>query len=263
MLSIIIINYNQKNFLKLCLKNIKEVNPSLDYEILIVDNNSKDDSLKFLSEIKDERVKIILNKKNLGYAKAINQALKISKGKYVLILNPDVIVLKGSIEKLYQFMEEHPECGIAGPKLLNPDKTIQYSCLKFPKWYTPILRRTFLSKLPFAKKHLKYYLMSEWDHKTIKEVDWLLGAALMVRTEAIKKVGLLDERFFLYFEDIDWCRRFHQHGFKVFYVPEASFYHFHQRFSAERAEFSFLFKKATWIHILSAIKYFLKWRKIK
>lgn len=201
-----------------------------------------------------------MNKKNLGFAKAVNQGLKSFQGKYALILNPDIIVLPGSIEKLYQFMEERPNCAVAGPQLLNPNKTIQYSCCRFPKWYTPILRRTFLGKLPWGKKHLQSYLMTDWDHRTIREVDWLLGAALMVSKEAINKVGLMDDRYFLYFEDIDWCRRFHRAGSKVFYVPQSQMYHFHQRLSAERVGFPALFKKITWVHLVSAIKYFWKWR---
>jgi GT2 family glycosyltransferase len=171
-----------------------------------------------------------------------------------------VIVLPKAIENLYQFTGEHLQCALCGPQLLNPNKTIQYSCCRFQKWYTPILRRTILGKFSWGKKHLRYYLMTDWDHQSIREVDWLLGGALMVRREAIEKVGLMDERFFLYYEDIDWCRRFHQAGWQVFYIPSAQMYHFHQRFSAERDVFPALFSKITWIHIASAIKYFIKWR---
>ena len=265
MISVIIVNYNQKNFLKQCLKNIEEAKIGINYEVIIVDNNSKDNSQELLLRLtnQDSRIRVFINKKNFGFAKANNQALKEARGEYILILNPDIIILPGSVEKLYQFMKEHPDCAVAGPKLLNPNKTIQYSCCRFPKWYTPILRRTFLGKLPFGKKHLRKYLMVDWDHQTVREVDWLLGAALMVKKEAIDKVGLMDERFFLYFEDVDWCRRFHQAGFKAFYVPDSQMYHFHQRLSAERAGFPALFKKITWIHLISAIKYFWKWKKIK
>lgn len=265
MLSIIIINYNQKNFLKQCLKNIEEAKIRLNYEIIVIDNASTDGSIEYInlqlaSFASRSQISIIVNEVNKGFARAINQGIKLSQGKYILILNPDIIVLPGSIEKLYQFMERHPDCAVAGPQLLNPNKTVQYSCCRFPKWYTPILRRTFLGKLPLGRKHLQYYLMADWDHQTVKEVDWLLGAALMIRKEAVEKVGPMDERFFLYFEDIDWCRRFHQANWRVFYVPEAKMYHFHQRLSAERAVFPALFKKITWIHLISAIKYFWKWR---
>ena len=263
--SIIIVNYNQKNFLKECLKNILEAKINLDYEIIIVDNNSRDSSKEFLTElsVKNDKIKIILNKKNFGFAKANNQGIKKARGKYVLILNPDVIVLPGAIEQLYQFMETHPEVGIAGPQLLNPNKTIQYSCLRFPCWYMPIFRRTILGKLPIAQKALKKYLMTDFDHQIAKPVDWLLGACLMIRKDVLEKIWFFDERFFLYFDDVDLARRVWQAGFKVYYFPPAKMYHFHQRLSVERSKFPFLFSKVTWVHCSSAIKYFQKWHKTK
>jgi len=259
-LSIIIVNYNQRGLLKECLKNIEEKKINLRYEILIIDNHSRDESQEFLRKLKNknEKLKIILNQKNFGYAYACNQGIKNSLGKYILILNPDVFVLPGSVEKLYGFMEKNEEAGICGPKLLNPDGSVQLSCLRFPRWYTPILRRTFLGKFSFAQKILSHYLMKDFDHETIREVDWLLGAALFVKRKAIEKVGLLDERYFLYFEDVDWCRRFHQAGFRVYYFPAAKMFHLHQRFSANEGNF---FSRLTLIHILSAFKYFWKWKK--
>ena len=261
MVSIIIVNYNQKNFLKQCLKNIKEANLKLDYEIIVVDNNSTDGSREILTRFKisDLRFKIILNRENLGFAKANNQGIKLSQGKYILILNPDIIVLPGAIEVLYQFMEAHPEVTLCGPKLLNPDKSIQYSCCRFPTLYTPVLRRTFLGKVPFFRKKLEEYLMKDFDHARPCEVDWLLGAALAMRRSGLDKIGFFDERFFLYFEDVDLARRAHKAGLKVYYVPASQMYHFHQRLSATHSAFPALFSKITWIHIASAIKYFWKW----
>jgi len=258
-LSIIIVNYNQKNLLKLCWQNLVSAQIKLSYEIIFIDNNSSDQSQKTIEEILNQApsvsLKMILNNHNLGFSRAVNQGLATAQGKYILILNPDIIVLSGSIEKLYQFMEAHQRCAIAGPQLLNPDRTIQNSTFRFPKWYTPILRRTFLSRL--GKKYLNSYLMKDWDHQSTQEVDWLLGAALMVRSEAIKQVGPMDQRFFLYFEDVEWCRRFHRVNWQVYYVAEAQMYHFYQRSSADHG-WQALFKKITWIHLSSALKYFLK-----
>lgn len=255
MVSIIIVNYNQKDFLKECLKSIKEANISIDYEIVIVDNNSKDNSLSFLNKFKKENknVKVIFNQKNLGYARAVNQGIKNSKGDHFLIVNPDIVVLPGSVENLYQFMEKNPKIGIVGPKLLNPDKTLQLSCFRFPKWYIPILRRSFLRRI--FKKAIDNYLMADWKHDKEKEVDWILGAAIFVRKKAVEDVGLMDERFFLYFEDIDWCYRFHLKNWRVFYYPKAKMIHFYQKMSAKRG----IFNKFFWIHLLSGIKYFKKW----
>ncbi len=256
-LSIIIVNYNQKDLLKLCWQNIIGARIKLFYEVIFVDNNSSDQSQKTIEEILNQApsvsVKMILNNRNLGFARAVNQGITASQGQYVLILNPDVIVLPDSVEKLYQFMEERPRCAVAGPQLLNPDKSIQDSAFRLPKWYTPLLRRTFLGRL--GKKYLASYLMKDWDHQSAREVDWLLGAALMARGSAIKQVGPMDERFFLYFEDVEWCRRFHRANWQVYYVAEVQMYHFYQRSSADNG-WQALVKKITWIHFISAIKYF-------
>jgi GT2 family glycosyltransferase len=258
-LSIIIVNYNQKDLLKLCWQNIINAQVKLSYEVILVDNNSFDQSQKVIEGIVNQAssmaVKIVLNNRNLGFAKAVNQGIAASQGEYVLILNPDIIVMPGAIEKLYQFMQEHPRCAVSGPQLLNPSKNIQNSAFRFPKWYTPILRRTFLGRL--SKKYLNSYLMKDWDHQSTREVDWLLGAALMVRGSTIKQVGPMDERFFLYFEDVEWCRRFKRAGWQIYYVAPAQMYHFYQRSSADQG-WQALFKKITWIHLSSAIKYFLK-----
>lgn len=256
-LSIIIVNYNQKDLLKICWQNIISAQIKLSYEVIFVDNNSSDQSQKTIEEILNQApsvaVKIILNNRNLGLARAVNQGIATAQGQYFLILNPDIIVLPGAIEKLYQFMEEHQRCAISGPQLLNPNKNVQDSAFRFPKWYTPILRRTFLGHL--GKKYLNSYLMKDWDHQSVREVDWLLGAALMVQGLAIKQVGPMDERFFLYFEDTEWCRRFHRANWQVYYVAQAQMYHFYQRSSAENGWQAF-FKKITWIHFISALKYF-------
>ncbi len=268
MVSLIVINYNQKELLKECLKNIEEAKINLSYEIVVVDNASKDGSQEFLSNFKfsaDWRTnfKFILNDVNAGFARAINQGIKNSFGEYILFLNPDVVVLPGSIEKMVDFMERHSKCGVCGPKLVNPDGSIQDSCRRFPKWYTPFVRRSFLKNLSWGKRHDNWYLMKDFDHQEKQEVDWLMGAVLLVRRQALDRVGLIDERYFLYFEDIDWCRSFRQHGYKVYYLAEAKMYHYYQRLSTSKGLLRSLFYKFSWIHLVSAIKYFLKWRKYK
>jgi len=263
MLSIIIVNYNQKNLLKQSLKGINLVKPKLDYEIIVVDNASKDGSQEMLNEFKiyGLKFKVILSYQNKGFAAGCNLGIKESKGDYLLILNPDIVVLENSIENLYKFMEKNTQVGICGPKLLNPDKSIQFSCYRFPQWYIPIIRRTFLGKFSWAKKRLDHYLMTDFNHQENKEVDWLLGACLMIRKKALEEVGLFDERFFLYFEDVDLSRRMKLAGWKVFYLASSEMFHYYQRTSAEQEGIFALFSKITWIHISSALKYFLKWYK--
>ncbi|MBU4369953.1 glycosyltransferase family 2 protein [Patescibacteria group bacterium] len=280
MLSIIILNYNHKNLLKNCLKSLKEAGLKLDYEIIITDNNSNDGSQEFLSKfkvypvksckagspmakfnrVKSLKFKVILNSQNNGYAQANNQAIKLAKGKYVLILNPDVIVLPNSIEQLIKYLQKNKKAGMVGPQLLNPDKTVQNSCYNFPKLITPAVRRTFLGKLPGFKKELARYLMLDFDHQQIKEVDWLIGACLMIKKEVLEKVGYFDERYFLYFEDVDLAKKVWQAGYKVVYFPKVQMIHFHRRLSADRSALVSLFSKITWVHISSALKFFIKWR---
>ena len=256
-LSIIILNYKTRGLLKQCLKGIQLFDLNLDYEIIVVDNNSCDGTIEMM---KDEftQIKLIASLVNKGYAGGMNLGIKEAKGKYLLLLNTDIAILDNSIRKLYDFMEAHPKAGLAGPKLLNPDGTTQLSCYRFPSFLIPIYRRTPLGKLPFTKKILRKYLMLDWDHKQSKTVDWILGACMIVRKEAINKVGRMDERFFLYFEDIDWCRRFWQNSYEVYYIADVELVHYHKRESAENPGLKGVFSYPTRIHIASWLKYFAK-----
>jgi len=262
-LSIIILNYNHKNLLKNCLESLKEADLKLDHEIIVTDNNSKDGSQEFLSQIKTKNphLKVILNNKNLGYAQANNQAVKMAIGEYILILNPDIVVLPNSIEQLVEYLEKNKKVGMVGPQLLNPNKTIQYSCYNFPKLMTPAVRRTFLGRLPGFKRELERYLMLGFDHLQTREVDWLIGACLMIRKEVLEEVKYFDERYFLYFEDVDFAKKVWQANYKVVYFPKAQMIHFHRRLSADKSALVSLFSKITWVHITSALKFFIKWRK--
>ncbi len=262
MLSIIILNYNNVGLIKKCIKSILDAQIKIDYELIVVDNNSHDKSREFLSQIDLGPVKtqIIFNNHNSGYAAGNNQAIKLAKGEYIFICNPDIIILPGAIETLYSYLKSHSEVGMVGPKLLNLDRTVQFSCCRFPHWYTPFLRRTFFGGLPLLKEKLKKYLMISYDHIEKREVDWMIGAALMLEKDFFEKIGGFDERYFLYFEDIDLARRVWQKGKKVIYLPKAQLIHAHQRASSMRLALPSLFSKILWIHIKSAIKYFWKWR---
>ncbi|MEO0156651.1 MAG: glycosyltransferase family 2 protein [candidate division WOR-3 bacterium] len=263
MLSIIIVNYNSSHALKRCLKSIVEKKLNLPCEIIIIDNNSTIPIRNRIKEFEELiNIHLIENKKNLGYARAVNQGIKIARGKYVLIINPDILITAGAIEKMIDFLENKENLGIIAPQLLNFDNSVQYSCFRFPKFWTPFIRRTFFKNFSFGKREVERYLMLDFDHKETKEVDWVLGAAMLLKKSLIKKIGLLDEKFFLYFEDVDWCRRFHSQGFKIIYFPESKFYHQYARYSADKYLFSFIFNKYFWFHTISCIKYFKKWHKI-
>jgi GT2 family glycosyltransferase len=174
-------------------------------------------------------------------------------------LNGDIIVTENAIQQMLQFLQADSSIGMIGPRLLNFNGTLQPSCFHFYKPWTILYRRTFLGKFDFAKKHLDWFLMNDYDHVNPKEVDWLMGSALMISREALQKVGLMDTQYFMYMEDVDWCRRFWENDFKVVYFPQASMHHYHGKGSAKGGVIrSLLFNKYTWIHISSGIKYFKK-----
>lgn len=261
-LSILLIHYKTPTLLRHCLKSIYKDEPNLDYEIIVVDNDSQDKSVEMIED-DFPQVKLIANKLNLGFPKAVNQGIKLSSGKYILILNPDITVLPGSIDKMFEFLEKEKNIAVLAPKLINPNGSIQYSCFStFPTSQIVLYRRTPLGKSPKALKLIKDYRMTDWDHQEGREVAWVLGSCMMVRKEAIDQIGLMDERFFMYMEDVDWCRRFWQAGFRVYYFPEAEMVHYYQRSSASESGLLLaLFNRQTRIHIKSALKYFLKYAK--
>lgn len=257
-ISIVILNYKTKGLTKQCLKGLELIKPPLNTEIIVVDNASHDGTAELIRE-EFPQVKFIESPINKGYAGGNNLGLRQAIGKYCLILNPDVSIINNSIEILYNFMEKNPTVGLVGPKLINPDGSFQASCRTFPTPKIIIYRRTPLGKLPGPKQILREHLMLDWDHNQNRPVDWMIGACFFVRSSVLEKVGLLDERFFLYLEDVDWCRQFWSAGYPVYYLAEAEMIHYHQRLSAENPGLGGLFSYATRIHIASAIKYFAKY----
>ncbi len=206
-------------------------------------------------------VKFSLFKKNTGYANIVNVGLQKASGDYLLVLNADIIVEKDSLKKMMEYLSVNQKVGLLGPQLLNFNGTIQESCFRFHRLLTIVYRRTFLGKTGWGKKELDRFEMKDFDHRSIREVDWLLGAAMMLKRQALKEVGFMDERFFLYFEDTDWCLRFWKKGWSVVYFPEAGMHHYHGRLSKKtRGVADLFFNKYTWIHIFSAMKYFWKYR---
>lgn len=260
-LSVIVTNYKTPELLKLCLKSVKSAAGNLEHKIIVLDSEVEDEES---GQIKEEfnEIKYFPFKKNVGYAKLINNGLKEAEGEYILIINADIILEKDALEKMIEYLERHPETGILGPKLLNFNGSVQDSCFRFYKFSTIFSRRTIWGKTPWGKKELEYFLMKDFNHQEIREVDWLLGASLMVRRKAFQEVGPMDERFFLYFEDVDWCRRFKEKGWKLLYFPPARMNHYHGRQSKKSGGIRDLFfNKYAWIHISSALKYFWKYRK--
>jgi len=226
-LSIIMVSYNTKELTKQTLNSIsKDKNRDFDYEIFIVDNHSQDGSIEMIRHCFPE-VKLIVNQKNLGFAKANNIAIKEAAGKFILLLNSDTFVHDNGLEKSLKYLQTHPKVGALGCKVMLPDGTLDHACKRgFP---TPAASFYYLLKLdksfPNSKRFGAYDLTYLSENET-QEVDSLTGAFMMVRKETIEEIGLLDEDYFMYGEDIDWCYRIKQKGWKIIYFPKAVITHY-------------------------------------
>ena len=263
-ISIVILNYKSKGHTLNCIKSIKEADfvldgKGLEYEIIVVDNNSGDSIGKILNWQYSD-IKFIQNEKNLGMGAGNNVGIRKAKGKYIAVINPDIIVFKNVFAKMYEYMEKNKKVGIIGPQQLSPDKSVQYSCYRWHGLLTPVYRRTPLGKLSFAKKDIDRLLMKDFNHKETREVNWLLGSFSFCRAESLKQVGFFDERFFMYFEDTDLCRRFWRKKWQVVYFPMIKVIHNHARESAQTAWYKCFTNSATRHHIKSWIKYVIKWK---
>ncbi|MFH1537054.1 MAG: glycosyltransferase family 2 protein [Patescibacteria group bacterium] len=265
--SFIILNYNTANLLRLCLKNLYSLNIPVDFEVMVVDNASNDKSINTVKE-KFPQVKLITNKENTGHAQGNNSGIKVARGEYLIILNTDIIIPSFStIERIVKFMESHPRAAIVGPKLLNGDGTIQNSCFRPYNTLTPIYRRTPIGNIKFAKADLNRHLMTDFNHNESKEVEWILGACMFIKKDALDKIGMFNEKFKLYFADFELCDRAKMNNYKVYYFADSDIIHYHRRESAEKSEwpgFPALLNKYTYIHIKDWIKYLkIKYAKKK
>ena len=223
--SISIVTWNAKDYLQKCLNSIYENIGNITFEIIVVDNASTDATV---SMVKTQFPSVILieNKNNLGYGSANNQAIKISKREYILILNPDTIIFNDSIQRLVEFLDQNPKVGAVGPKIVNPDGSIQFECARnFPTPITEFYVLTTLYKRFPKSKIFGKYLMSYWNHNDQREVELLAGACFLIRRKVFDEVGLFDENFFMYTEETDLFYRIKQKGWKVYYFPSAKIEH--------------------------------------
>lgn len=225
-LSVIIVNYNVKEFLQNLLNSIEKASVNISKEIIVVDNASDDGSVEFLKD-KFSSVKLIENKTNVGFGKANNKALKLAKGKFILLINPDAIVSEDTFDKMISFFGNTPSAGLAGCKILNPDGTLQLACRRsFPGPWTSFCKVTGLSSLFPKSKLFARYNLTYLDIEQTNEVDAISGSFMMMRKEVYDKVGGFDEKFFMYGEDLDLCYRIQKTGYKVFYVHTTQIIHY-------------------------------------
>jgi len=227
--SVIFVNHNSDHYLLESVRSLVNSTKYAPYEIIIVDNNSTDNSLG-LVERQYPDIRIVRNPRNEGFAKANNQGMKIGEGDYYLLINNDVYVKNDILKIFVEFMEEHPEAGACGGKLLNKNGRVQQQCKRgFPTPWNIFSHLTGLSKL-FPKSRLfAGYLITYIDPDKVAEVDSLSGACMFVRKEVIETSGGMDESFFMYGEDIDWCYRIKQLGWKIYYLPQAEITHYGEK----------------------------------
>jgi GT2 family glycosyltransferase len=250
-LSIIIVAWNSQEYIRNCLDSIFLSQKNFSTEVIVVDNGSSDQTAKIVEKLYPQ-VKLIQNKTNSGYAKANNQGIEEAKGEYILLLNPDTQVLEDALSLMYEFMQENPEAGALGPKLLNPDKSVQSSCREFPTfsilvWEFSGLSRFFSKSRIFGKWRMGYF-----DFDKTREVDQPMGSCLMLRRKTLEDVGIFDESFGMFFNDVDLCFRIKKSGWKIYFYPEAKVIH-HKGASTKKAK-----AKMIWLSHLAFYKFFKK-----
>lgn len=229
-LSIVIANWNTKKLITQCIESIQvKVSHSLKYEIIIIDNGSTDGSLEYLKSL-GNKIILIANENNLGYAKACNQGMKIAQGKYTLLLGSDTIMHTGTLEKCAEFLDANPEIGGVGCKLLNPDGSVQNSCKKFPK-----LSNAFYTYLSLGKLN-RDYDMTDFDYNHTKQVEQVATTFLMTRTELMKKIGYFDEAYRILYNDVDLCHRIYDAGYSIWFLHTCSITHYGSH-STKQADF--------------------------
>jgi GT2 family glycosyltransferase len=223
--SFVIVSWEAKRFLRECLVSLEAATRQIECEIIVVDNASTDGSWEM---VRDEFQEVVLlrNESNVGFARANNLGIKASRGRYVCLVNSDVKVFPDSIEILVDFMEANPGVGLVAPKILNSDLTLQPSCRTFPSLRGSLYRALALDTLFPRSRHFAAHPMTWWNYDDVREVDVLSGCFWVVRRIALEQVGGLDTRFFMYGEDIDFCRRFHVANWKVVFNPQAKAIHY-------------------------------------
>jgi hypothetical protein len=232
--SIIIVARNIRQLLHDCLKSVYEKTRDVNFEVIYVDNASGDASVQMVKEQFAE-VGIIKNDENKGFTKASNQGIEVSKGRYVLLLNSDTILLDNAIARTVGFADANPDAAVFGCKVLNPDRTIQRTCFMYPSVLNMFLAATYLYKTFPKNRFFGREHMTWWGSDEAMEVETICGCFSLVRKEAIDQVGPMDERYFFYGDDPDWCYRFKKAGWKVMFTPDGRIIHYGGQTTSQKA----------------------------
>ncbi len=251
--TVIIVSWNTREILRDCLRSVYENAGAVAFETIVVDNASADGSAELVAR-DFPQVQLVVNSDNRGFAAANNQAMVLARGRYVLLLNSDTVVLDRALEKTLAFADAHPEAAVVGCRVLNPDRTWQRTCSRFPSALNLLLSSTYMYKLFPKSRFWGRELMMYWDRSDVREVDVVSGTFMLVRREAIERVGMMDEAFFMYAEETDWCYRFRQAGYKSLFTPAASIIHLGGASSRQAAS-------KMRLQLSASILYFLKKHK--
>ena len=256
-LAIIIVEYHCINDVITAVESIHQYLSTLDTQVVIVSNSeySNDEASAFAGQLPGS--KLIINDSNTGYAGGVNRALREINTDYVFLLNPDGRFIDNKMSLLIDHMESDHSIAVIGPKVVDEDGIVQPSCRRFPKPYTFLLVRSFLRKLSSSSTERIRYLMEDFNRQHSMVVDWVSGGAMLVRLQAVTEVGAMDERYFLYMEDVDWCRTFGLNGWKVVYDPASAVLHAGKHSSIQGGIQALRRPTVRW-HLQSLFKYFLK-----
>lgn len=252
-ISVIIASWKMQGMLRELLRSIAQHSKGVTYEVIVVDNNSRDGTAEMVSTQFPETV-LIENRVNQGVAPSRNQALRIAKGRYVLILDADMLLVENSLKLMLDFMETTPDAGICGCKLTSPEHVVQPSARRYPSPLAFVLRRLAFLSVVRKSRPLYHHEMADWDRTDVRDVDYVIGACQMIRDTALRQVGLLDEKIFYGPEDIDYCLRMYRHGWKVYYYPHTRIIHYEQRITKKR-----VFSRLSLLHLRGIFYLFLKY----
>ncbi len=224
-ISIIIVSYNGREHLRRTLASLQAHKPEAESEVIVVDNDSRDGSADMVAS-EFPNVRLLRMPRNLGFAAGANEGAKGATGEAIVLLNPDTEVETDPFGPMLAYLRQHPDTGIVAPRLLNPDGSLQLSCRSFPSFSTALFNRySLLTRLFPRNRYSRQYLLSGWQHDSVRDVDWVSGACLMIRRSLFERIGLLDEGYFMYIEDVDLSQRVHRAGYEVVYLPQASVVH--------------------------------------
>jgi len=256
-LSIITISTNEAHHLRRCLASVDRGKGDLRIEHFVIDNACTDETAELVTR-DHPQVKLIRNTRKLGFATNNNMAIQRSRGRNVLLLNPDTVLGENVLPEMIAYCDRHPEVGAATCRLVNPDGSVQYNVRQFPTLWAVLLRWASFDRVNPRSRTLRRYLLSDWDHRDERDVDWVLGAFLVVRREVIEQVGMLDTAYDpLYYEDIDWCWRIKRAGWRIRYVPHVEVVHQYHRESARG-----VFNRMTYYHFRNILRFLARRRRM-